>query len=224
MRKSLFALASACAALAMLGWICPQVLVRGLVHADPPMTDADVLPLSGDNAMGEAIKQLVNCQPACLLLVEGAPPRTVQVQAKQSSSSRRQQLSIAAGIEPQRIVVLTAESRPLYPLQVIEAWLRAHPQRRLRVLQDEFSSRQLRVTLDRRLDPALSQRIAIQPLPDRRYSIGKGWINRLGVWRVFDAYLSLARSLLGIRSAEPPRYLSPDEYEQAFLDSLGLAP
>ncbi len=158
---------------------------------------------------------------AKLLLADKLPPRVVQIGATQSDAERRKQLSRQAGVAEHRIEIIVGRSmRAIRPVQSASQWLTDHPDRRVQILCSEFSTFGLRRMIDRNLAAELSQRISIQPLPDRRYSVKNWWRSRLGQRDVFQAYLGLTRSVLGLYPPEPPAYLSPDEYEQAFLRSI----
>jgi hypothetical protein len=195
-----------------------------LVHEDPIVAGADVLVISGDGASREALLWLAKHADAKLLLADKLPPRVVQIGAAKSAAERRREISRAAGISADRIEILIGDSmRMIRPAQNIETWLTAHPQRHVIVFCDQFGSRGLRRSLNRQLAPALASRVSVQPLPDRRYLVHDWWTTRLGLRAVFDAYLGWTRSVLGLRAPEPPTYLSPDQYEAAFLRSLDSA-
>ena len=194
---------------------------RSLVHADPIVSGADVLIISGDGASREALLWLAKNANAKLLLADKLPPRVVQIGAAKSDAERRRELCRAAGISADRIEILIGDSmRMIRPAQNIESWLTAHPQRRVIVFCDQFQSRGFRRSLNRQLAAALAARVSVQPLPDRRYLVRDWWTTRLGLRAVFDAYLGLTRSALGLRSPKSPKYLTPDQYEEAFLRSL----
>lgn len=127
---------------------------------------------------------------------------------------------VRRGLQSTASKSLSADRCAIRPVQSASQWLTDHPDRRVQILCSEFSTFGLRRMIDRNLAAELSQRISIQPLPDRRYSVKNWWRSRLGQRDVFQAYLGLTRSVLGLYPPEPPAYLSPDEYEQAFLRSI----
>lgn len=198
-------------------------IAAGLVCSDPVPAAADIMALGGDGASDVALAWLADHADAKLLLAEKPPPRVVQIGATGSEAERRRALAESAGVPVERVEILMGTlMRRIDPVGAIEAWLSDHPDRQIHVLCEQFSSRGLRRAVDRRLSLQLAQRVSLQPLADRRFGIDNWWHTRLGTRGVLDAYLGLTRAVLGLGPPEPPAYLSPEQYEQAFLRSLKL--
>jgi hypothetical protein len=184
---------------------------------------ADILVIGGDGASRAASVWLAEHPAAKLLLAAKPPPRVVQVGATVSEAERRVALAKSAGIPEDRIEILMGTNiRHIRPVTLMGQWLNKNPERRIHVLCDQFQSRGLRRAAESSLHSATASRITLGTLVDQRFSVDDWWRTRLGIRAVFDAYLGLTRSVLGLRSPEPPDYLTPDQYEQAFLDSLQL--
>ena len=196
---------------------------NGLVRGDQAPPTADIMVIGGDGATPKMLAWLAAHDDAKLLLVDKPAPRVVQVGATVSDAQRRREISKAAGVPEARIEILVGTTmRQVRPVQAMQTWLSRHPQRRIHVLCDQFASRGLRRAIDRRVDPAVVGQVTLEPLVDRRYDVGDWWTTRLGIRAVFDSYLGLGRAVLGLGAPEPPSYLSPDQYEEAFLHSLNV--
>ena len=197
-------------------------IASALVRPDGVPISADIMAIGGDGASKEMLAWLQEHEDAKLLLVRTPDPRVVQIGASVSDAQRRLAISKTSGVPEDRIEILIGKTmRAQRPVQAMQTWLSQHPERRIHVLCDQFQSRGLRRAVNRTLRPEHAARITLAALIDRRHAVDDWWTTRLGVRAVFDAYLDLTRSLLGWGSPEPPRYLTPDQYEQAFLNSLG---
>lgn len=225
LRRRAIAFLAVCAAMFIFHSRILTAIGAQLVYQDPQPEDADILAISGDGSLDEVLTWLRQHDQSRLILVERPPPRVVQIGAAQSDADRRRQLSEAAGVASERIEILSAESfRQVHPMRIMAKWLTHNPTRNLYVLSDQFHSRRLRLEINRQLPQSQSSRIMIQPLPDRRFGVIDWWHSRLGVRSVFAAYVGWVRTWLGLRAPDPPPYLSPDEYEEQFLASIGYGP
>lgn len=84
---------------------------------------------------------------------------------------------------------------------------------RVGILVDRFSTRQLRLALDRALDVELARRVTVVALTDRRYDESNWWKSREGIKAVMNATLRLVHAWGFARSDEPVRRWDPEEYE-----------
>jgi hypothetical protein len=102
-------------------------------------------------------------------------------------------------------------------LAVLERWLKSHPDRRIAVYCDRFSSRRLRWAYDRELEPDTAARVMFVPLPDRRYDETNWWQSKVGIKAFFKAWFLVGYDCLC--GEQPPRKapLSAEEYEGALF-------
>ena len=193
-----------------------------LVHLDEPKIHGDVVVVGGDDASALATHWLQEHPDSRLLVFKRPDPRVVQIGAADSDDDRiLREVSKASDIDPDRIIVLPGQSmRDVHYGRLICRWLAEYPERGLTILCDEFQSRSWRLRLDHHLAPDAAARVYIEPLKDRRYSAQEWWKSRLGMRAFFSAMIGLTRSKFSIQSSEPPKYLSPEEYEAAFVASL----
>lgn len=207
-----------------LYWMHEPILTgvaRFLVHQDPLPPQADVVVIGGEGAPQVAFSWLSDHRQSKLVIAEKPPPRVVQIGATVSMAERLRQVSSAAGIAENRIEIRFGKSmRHINVVRITADWLRTDPDRKALVICDQFHSKLLRGNFATALGKSGASRVAIHPMPNPNFGIDDWWQNRLGVRTVFNAYLSFGRRILGLYPPEPPPYMTPDEYEQAFLDSL----
>lgn len=118
-------------------------------------------------------------------------------------------------IEPERVINLEVKGFEFWnEAKAVDAFLREHPEERVLLLADAFAGQSHRYVLHRALDVSHRDRVEILGLPNLRYSYHDWWKSRAGVKGVMVGYLFLIHTILQPQPLQPPRKLSPEDFER----------
>lgn len=150
------------------------------------------LVLGGDRFHRNAARLYEERNVEGILLVERPPDRLERMAILPSTTAMVSEELARGGVPVEKIQVLTPASLDNISLSsVIALWVEQNPTTNLVVLCDEFSSRALRWSLDRRLSRADAGRVHLSPLKSRRYEERNWWHSKEGTTAFVGGWLSL---------------------------------
>lgn len=198
----------------LLRWVALGLVTTG---SDAP---ADAVVVMGGYGpftaipIDEAARRYQDKLAASVLLVEDRSGRVARLGIVPTLESvlRRELATRDVPAEAISVLVVTTPG-DREPIRRLGTWLADHPDLRVTLFCDELSSRCMAAMVRQTLPPAQAQRVALQPLPDRRFTTDNWWRSRQGIVAVFSEYASLG-FVLAIGEEEYPPEWDPDQYEQ----------
>jgi hypothetical protein len=169
-------------------------LLRGVASflvVDDPVQQVDaLLPLDGD-WLYEQTALLYHDGTKQILLLEGPPNRLVRMEIMPDPVALARRELTACKVPESAVEMLKMEKNGDWNrARRLRDWLNEHPDARVCVLCDRFSSRRTHCLFERELG-GLSARVRWRALPDRRYDERNWYQNKVGVLSLFDSYLSV---------------------------------
>lgn len=150
-----------------------------------------------------------------VLVVEDRSARTVRLGIVPTLESVVRPDLETRGVPANAIVVLVVTTPGDYDsIRRLRDWLADHPEQRVTLLCEQLSSRRTAAMLRQTLAAAEADRVALQPIPDRRVTPDTWWRSRQGIVAVFSEYTALACVLARGEEEHPPEW-DADQYEQS---------
>ena len=167
-----------------------------LIYADRTTAATSVLLLSGDGRVSEAIEFCRENPKAHFLLLDPPPGRLVRLKIMPSPQKMQQKQLIAKSIPEDRIefVLWNADDEPLGA--ALSRWYDDHPDAAVTVFCDEFQSRSVRWSLDRRLSTGQAARTTIRPIASKSYDRRVWWTSKQGTMAFVRNWVGLILPLI----------------------------
>jgi hypothetical protein len=208
------------AALLMLAIVLHVPLLRlgaGVLIADDPLAAPSVVLLAGGDRCLDVARELYGAHASVrsVLVWQSLPGRLELLGVRPLAEETVRDELIARGVAPESIELLelTPDAR-LEQIERLDGWLTEHPEHRVLILCDRFSSRLWRLRLDRGLSRANRGRVGLRALPDRRYDETNWWRSREGIKAWFGSVFEQLYFRIGRAEPEEMIDYDPDLYEQ----------
>lgn len=194
--------------------------LAGLLVVDDPLESADAVVVAGTSGPYAAVPfdELADLYHKGLarkiVLIEDRSSRIVEAGIIPTLETvvRRE---LAARKVPENVLTVRAGTfaSPWDSTRSLRDWLGEHPEARVMVLCDQFSSRNSRVIVRSVLDGPASERVRWRVLPDRRYDVSNWWHTRQGITALVAAYVTLLHTSIVGEPAEKSQRWNPDQYQ-----------
>jgi hypothetical protein len=166
-----------------------------LIVDEPAPAGAVVVPWSGDGRYDEAAR-LRDADADAVALVRMHPNRLRRVGALPTPERIALKALAARGVPEYAVAILPADARNEWDVaRALAVWLEARPDATAVVLCDEFSSRRMRLVVDRTAGPA-ADRIRIRALRHRWVSPDDWWLGKDGLKQFFGSAVGLTYALV----------------------------
>lgn len=223
-RRTVRWLLAGLAAVALLA-LGHQRLLRGLgqvLVVDQRPAEVDyVWARSGDHCYDEAAGWYRDKRIRRILLIDRYHDRMVQWGAMPSHAAKGRRALQLHAVPSEAVQVIPGEARDDWEeVRLLESWLQQHPQTRVLVLCNRFSSRYCRYLLDSVLEPQARDRVWVTALPDRRFDESDWWKVRSGVRGLMYGYLRLFYAWCQGEERVVPERWSIEEFEQRLRQEL----
>jgi hypothetical protein len=171
----------------------PPALQHGaLQHGDLPPEPADAVLILGGDRQFDLAADLYHPGATTVLIYRSRPDRMVRMGIMPPAHEIARRELLKRGISSQDLDELAGASLSRSTIGVaLGGWLAEHPERKVHVLCDRFTSRTWKVAFRRDVDPSLARQIFIEPLPDRQFDETNWWRSKVGTMAVVNGYIRL---------------------------------
>ncbi len=192
-----------------------------ILVADSPSNAADAV-IVGDWRCGQCYPVVCNKMKSgnarTVLLVTRERKRVVVLGAVLPAEELCRTKLVRDGVEQDAIRLLDGTSDSDFETgRLIEGWLIAHPEKRINLLCDHFSSRTWSYILDRTISPSKRILVSVEGVADPRYNELNWWRSRVGLKSFFGNLFHQGYVRLHGEDRHQSVDWSPDAYEMAVL-------
>jgi hypothetical protein len=168
-----------------------RILARGLIVEDSRSPAAAVLILDGDRQF-DAAAELSRAGAATILVYRCPPDRLVRMGILPHGDETARRELLKRGVSAEDLEILTGESASRSRIAAaLGTWLARHPDQKMNVLCERFTSRTWKIVLQRAVAPAQAENIQIVPLPNRHFDETNWWRSKPGAMAFVNSYIRL---------------------------------
>ena len=192
-----------------------------ILVADFPSNVTDAV-IVGDWSCGQCYPVVCNKiktgNARTVLLVTRERQRVVVLGAVLPSEELCRRKLVRDGVDDDVIRLLDGTSESDFDTgRLIDGWLVAHPDKRVNLLCDRFSSRTWSHILDRTISPSQRILVSVEGVADPRYNELNWWRSRVGLKSFFGNLFHQGYARLHGEDRHQSVDWSPDAYEMAVL-------
>lgn len=203
--------------LSLLGTCFHRVLLRSAAKTlmvNEQHHGADhLLIMGGDKSYQVAVDMLKRDEASSVLVFESSGGNLVKfgILPPPHEVAHRELLKHGIAADDITRVVSDPERRYFGSLRL---WMRRNPTSHVCLFTDSFSSKRTRQLVNLAMSRALSHRVTIVGLPDRRFDENNWWKSRVGIKTFVTTMLGLIHTnLMGLPQRSKSSSWDPDEYE-----------
>lgn len=189
-------------------------LASMLVVSESAPDATALLVLTGETRFDEAARFALRDPSHRILIEEPRPGRLVRLRILPSIAEQGRNGLQRRGVPEDQIEVVSWSGENETLASSLARWLQQHPDVRVLVVCDAFSSRDIRWTFDRLLPPDQARRLALRPLSSQAYGADNWWHSKPGIRAFCRGWTSLLLPLVH-RHRKEWRECNPELFQPA---------